>query len=69
MAKKSEGKPVELSFAVYANATGPKFEALTHFRIKLFSMTREQAQHLRAEVYKNPHVGTATIHLDNGCHI
>lgn len=66
---RKQGVPVELSFAVYANATGPKFEALTQFRIKLFAMTKEQAEYLRQEVYKNPHVGTATIHLDNGCHI
>lgn len=66
---KKSGQPVELSFAVYANAIGPKFEALTQFRIKLFSMNKEQAEALRLEVYKNPHVGTATIHLDNGCHI
>lgn len=64
-----EGKPVMISFSVYPNATGPKFEAVTGFRIPLFGMTKEQADRVRGEIEKNPYAGTVTIHLDNGCHI
>lgn len=64
-----DSKPVLLTFNVYPNAVGPKFNAVTQFQLSLAGMTRQQAQDLRDEVHKNPHVGVATIHMDNGCHL
>jgi hypothetical protein len=66
---KQVAKPVEIRFNVYANATGPKLEVLHAYRLPVTNMTREDCISFREELYRNPHVGTCTIYLDNGCHI
>lgn len=62
-------KPTEIRFCAYANATGPKLEVLNAYRIPVSNMSKEDCIKFRDELYKNPHIGTCTIYLDNGCHI
>lgn len=67
--KNQAAKPVEIRFNVYANAEGPKLEVQQAYRLPVTDMSREDCMRFRDELYKNPHVGTCTIYLDNGCHI
>lgn len=62
-------KPTEICFNVYANATGPKLDVLHSYRLPVSNMSREDCIKFRDELYKNPHVGTCTVYLDNGCHL
>lgn len=64
-----EGKPTEIRFCTYANATGPKLDVQHSYKIPVSNMSKEDCLKFVSELYKNPHVGTATIYLDNGCHI
>lgn len=62
-------KPTEIRFCAYANATGPKLEVLHAYRIPVSNMSKEDCIKFRDGLYKNPHIGTCTIYLDNGYHI
>ena len=67
--KAKEGKPNEIRFCTYANATGPKLNVQHAYKIPVSNMSKEDCIKFRDELYKNPHCGTCIIYLDNGCHL
>ena len=67
--KTKEGKPNEIHFCTYANATGPKLNVQHAYKIPVSNMSKEDCIKFRDELYKNPHCGTCTIYLYNGCRL